>query len=217
MGIFSDRGLPVYVMHHRPLVERKRYLDAYFKSIGESPIWIDEEYSTIPREKFVLKDPYGPEELSPGKVSIFEKHMRAYEHMVYMSHPPAEHCLIFEDDMIFPEDFEQRFTKRFDATPDDYDLIFFSNGAHLVPDPNSKLADELYLKAHPASRCVDAYIVRPEAAAKILDYTLKDPRIELPTDHYINKAMKHHNMRVYWWHPPLIDQGSATGVYKPAY
>ncbi len=121
-------------------------------------------------------------------------------------------CLIFEDDVILVDHFQTRFNSSLYETPIDWDLIFIGSGCNLrIPIDKLMVGQTAYKVDHPSSKCADSYCITLSAARRILSTIIP---FTFPIDFELNYQMKLHNMNVYWWEPPLVSQGSETGMYQ---
>lgn len=201
---------PIYVTHCVSLSDRKNRLDTEFQTLGLSPTWITnhdadnltwEDWSKY----YSFTNVFRP--ISPQELSLVIKHLSCYEQIVKNG---QNFALILEDDVTFVDNFSELFDKYLSSVPDDFDLIFLGNCCNLrVPDPHPEVY--LYAKSHPATKCTDSYIIKASAAEKLLKTMIP---CHAPADHELNAQLEQHNMKVYWLEPPLISQGSETGLYK---
>lgn len=201
----------VYLAHYLPLVDRKnsilKQIQFPIKWITDEPLdqcWTTDKESW---EKKVI--PYSPyRQLTKSEISIAYKHIKIYKDIVEYNYKTS---LIFEDDIIIENNFVSMFNMFLEKTPDDWDLIFIGSGCNLRVNPQYIIPGQIAYKIdHPASKCIDSYCIKYEAAKKILSTTLP---FSLPYDFELNYQMKIHNMNIYWWEPPLVRQGSMCGIY----
>jgi len=110
------------------------------------------------------------------------------------------------------EDFINNFNFNLMSTPNDWDLIFIGSGCNLRVPKSRRITGKIaYKKEHPASKCVDSYLINYSASDKIYNTIIP---FTLPIDFEINHHMRVHDMTVYWWEPPVITQGSQCGLYE---
>lgn len=101
--------------------------------------------------------------LNLAEISLTIKH---FEILKIISESNHEKVLVLEDDVILCDDFVEKFEIYLDKTPKEYDMIFLGSGAGLRPQDTST-EHVAYLKAHPASKCTDSYIITKDASKKI--------------------------------------------------
>lgn len=218
----------VYVLHYTKLKERKLFLDKTFDQIG-----IDVEYITD-YDQEVLTDEMINEVYDRSKGSYDSKIHPAYgnrstphrilniaeisctfKHRLAINKIASEcenYGLILEDDVILCDDFPKYFDDFLNRTPSDWDAIFMGCCAGLrVPAQHRDGSVVAYKMAHPASRGGDSYMLTREAAKKI-SRTMKT--FVTISDWELSYQLWLHDMNVYWWEPPLVLQGSETGLYK---
>mgnify|MGYP003110308421 CR=1 FL=1 len=214
----------IYVAHYTPLRERKEKLLKTLQEFNIDVTWIEceptekqlgEIYDSncdLWYKKIFSLDYGGPipwKELTKSEKSIAYKHIKIWEDIVNNKISTA---LILEDDLLFSDRFVEVFNFNLLSTPKDWDLIFIGNGCNLrIPKRKVKDGVVAYRKEHPASKCVDSYLINYEAAA-IINKNTKP--FTLPIDFEINYHMKEADMKVYWWEPPITRQGSQCGLYN---
>ena len=210
----------VIVLHYKPLDKRKALLSAFLKQYDIKATWITKEPSKADLKKFYKYSPDNwskktcvdvlpPRKLTKSELSLLYKHYIALKRIIREKH---ETTLLLEDDVLFTEDFVNTFNSHLEKTPADWDYIFPGSGCSLRIAPN--LIEEgkvAYLKEHPATKCTDSMIIKRAAAKKIFS-TFGE--WDLPADWEFNYQLKEHDMKVYWWEPPVIAQGSQCGVYE---
>ena len=148
-------------------------------------------------------------ELNIAEVSCTIKHYLGIKKI-------AEECedygLILEDDVIFVENFPELFDEFLGATPKDWGAIFMGCCAGLRVPQQHLIKDVVaYPMAHPASRGGDSYLLTKEVAQKITK-TMKP--FSTISDWELAHQLHRHSVKTYWWEPPLVVQGSETGLYK---
>lgn len=221
----------VYIAHYSPLVERRAFLDTQLAQYNIDAQWFEQEPSSQEIERLYSPSPsawkmkisqvpnQAPEPFrflnkadDTADVSLAYKHIKMYEKIVEKN---ILTCLILEDDVIFEEDFVNRFNFNLYNLPKDWDMVFIGSGCDLRISPSRlKIGKISYLKEHPASKCTDSYIIKKSAAEKILSTIVP---FTVPIDFELNYQMYIHNMNVYWWEPPLIRQGSQCGLYETTF
>jgi len=148
-----------------------------------------------------------PREMRLSDYSVTIKYIEVYKKIAEGNDPYA---LILEDDSILDTDFVLKFRKMYEETPKTYDMIFLGSGCNLHAE-NIVDGKSVYLKGHPAARCVSATVIKKETCQTLLETIIP---FSLCIDWELNYQMDLHNHEVYWWEPPLVLQGSEIGVYK---
>tara|TARA_R110002051_G_scaffold325241_2_gene426517 strand:+ start:414 stop:1091 length:678 start_codon:yes stop_codon:yes gene_type:complete len=208
----------VIVLHYKPLDKRKTLLRAFLKRYDIKSTWITKEPSKADLKKLYAYSEkewdrkserrVPPRQLTKSELSLLYKHHVALKRIVREKH---EVTLLLEDDVLFTEDFTNIFNSHLSKTPEDWDYIFPGSGCNLRVAPN--LIEEgkvAYLKDHPATKCTDSMIIKKDAAKKVL---ATFDQWNLPADWEFNYQLKAHDLKVYWWEPPVVAQGSQCGVY----
>jgi len=120
-----------------------------------------------------------------------------------------DYCIIFEDDVILCEDFENLFFSNLSQTPDHWDAIYFNDFPSLTKQiPN---INKYYLKPNPSSRGGASTLLRYKTVEDLSSTWFPFNLVsdwELSAQHFL------HNHKVYWWNPPLTYQGSIIGRFK---
>lgn len=216
--------MKTYVAHYNKLADRKANIEKFFK-LASYP---DYQFVTNePTQEFINKFYVASEELWYERVSqlnyggpiSFKKLSKAeisllYKHYVILNEIADNHneALILEDDVIFSTSFAQELKDVLNDVPDDWDFIFLGSGCNLRIPKENLVKDKLcYLKSHPASKCTDSFFITKAAAQKVLSSLMP---FVLPIDFELNYHMFLHDMKVYWVDPPIIKQGSQTGLYQ---
>ena len=218
----------IFILHYTKLVERKKRLDSmlsHFNIQAEYVLDYDQEELT----EGVIAEYYKPSEsdygakfnklygasvapyrhLNIAQISCTIKH---YECIHKVATETENYGLILEDDVIFVEDFVSKFNLFLKETPADWDAIFLGCCAGLrVPPSLLKEGVPAYLVPHPASRGGDSYLLRTNAAKKIAS-TMKP--FTTISDWELAAQLYQHNLKTYWWEPPLVVQGSENGLYQ---
>ena len=214
----------VYVAHYTPLQKRKEKLLKTLQEFNINATWIecepteeqlkqiyDNNYDLWNKKIFNL-DYGGPipwKELSKSEKSIAYKHIKIWKDIEDSNISSA---LVLEDDLIFDNRFVELFNFNLISTPRDWDLVFIGNGCNLrIPRKSRTDGIIAYAKKHPASKCMDSYLIKRDAAV-IINKNINS--FTLPIDFELNYHMKEADMKVYWWEPPITNQGSQSGLYN---
>jgi len=214
----------IFLVHYEPLRDRKIVMEKQLELNGLRCEWVTSEptgddvasFYEENREQWYKKTKclnYFHEEksrkLRKAEISVAYKHLKVYKKIL---EEKIQSCLVLEDDSIFIENFVNEFNINFMKTPKDWDFIFIGNGCGLrIPSHLRESGKTCYPKEHPATKCLDSYIINHNSAEKILNTMI---RLNLPIDFELNYQMFVNNMKVYWWDPPIVFQGSQNGTYK---
>ena len=213
----------IYIAHYSPLTERKVFLTEQLTKLGLESEWIELEppdaeidklYDTSTAawtkrmEELSYSSEFPPRHLKRSETSLVYKHFKMYKKIIDLK---VQSTLILEDDVVLDHQFIQKFNFNLFNTPKDYDFIFIGSGCNLrIPEHTRVPGKIAYRKTHPASKCTDSYVLTYEAAEKV--YRSMQP-FTFPIDFELNYQMWLHNMNVYWWEPPIVQQGSQCGLF----
>ena len=124
----------IYALHHKPLRQRKERLLNIFEQKKLTVEWVEneeveEDFYHYSPEKWTKKlndaypnDPSPPRPLRKSEISIGVKHYECFKRLVDSPHQEA---IVFEDDVLFFEDFKENFLEYFERPPPYWDAIFF--------------------------------------------------------------------------------------------
>ncbi len=195
----------IYIVHYKPLTERKEYLSRKFSEYGITNYTFFEEYdrNTTPRE--VMNSYFKLNNLTPAQICITIAHIEIYRLMIEKGH---RSILILEDDAIFGDSFIDKFNTYMSCAPADYEMLFLNDGcqqhaAGITPD-------KIWYNG-PHTRTCCAYVITRAACEKLLPTIIPFTKA---IDHELNKQMIDHSLIVYWCEPTIITDGS--GIKYPA-
>jgi len=193
----------IYVIHWKPLKERKKYLTQIFKdlNVSEKVIWVDQY-----ENKNDLKNIENVFDLPFKLLLVNMSHLFCYKDQHKNKY---KNVLILEDDIDFgslniPVYLNQA-AKEFQEL--DGDLAFLSTCCGLKVE-NSKPPKLLYYDKNYVTRCTGAYIVNLRCTEKLISSIINFHAI----DRILNAIIPYMNIRVLWSAIP-IRQGSETGKY----
>jgi hypothetical protein len=69
----------------------------------------------------------------------------------------------------------------------------------------------VYLKDHPASKCLDSFLITKKACSDIIKTYMPFSSV---SDWEIAHQFSLHNHKVYWWEPGIVKQGSEYGIFN---
>jgi len=129
-----------------------------------------------------------------------------------------DNALIFEDDVILTDNFNEILNKYMTELPNDYDMLFIGDGCKMHIEKNKLIQNKnIYEKSlYPgSSRCSDSYIISKKCAIKLCEYISNlEHKIKLPIDWWLSVAARDNNFKVYWAEPTIVTQGSQNGLFK---
>lgn len=226
----------IFVVHWKKLTERKEYLENQLSKYDIN--WLDfYDRDTLTQEEIdniyddssetwnqrvigLYNNPPTFRKLSKSEICNSMSHIYVLNNMIQNN---FEYALVLEDDVILKDNFFPFFDHYFNLTPKDFDIIFLGSAFSVdILDsvgcendkPKIKVQNgiNVYEKfRNPKTRCVDAYILTKSAAEKLYSFIDK---ISLPYDFDLAYFIKELDLKVYWWEPGLVQQGSQTGSYR---
>jgi len=197
----------VYVLTVKTFTERMAHIR---RELGRAGIAFE----------FVLQHDAG--ELQPATIAaLFESSkMRPAHQSLVLKHVAAwrdaaakglRRVLVFEDDVVLARDFEARFDvamRAADRLPPGW-LVYLGGADAKVPD-RYFLSDGPLIELPLAT--AEGYVTDAAAVARRLAW-LEGQRIALPADHLIRTMDAALGIPHYWLRPPIVEQGSVTGVF----
>ena len=151
--------------------------------------------------------------MNKAELSCTIKHIQALKHV---SDSRNTYSFIIEDDAI-PKNNKKFINQFFNLESlEDWDAVFFGAGIgknFIMKKTNVKnyFKNRFVKIEHPATNCLEAYVIKKDAASKILSSIVP---FNLVSDWEIAYQFYKHNMNVYWFLPHLFVQGSKNGEYK---
>jgi GR25 family glycosyltransferase involved in LPS biosynthesis len=202
--------MKIYVLHSSNLAKRKKHILEQFRLHNIYNFEFIDKYnvSDITDDECSIFD----ENYKKTKMSLFLKHIYCYQ-LIIKDHD-TDASLIFEDDVILSDDFNDILSKYIKELPKDYDMLFIGSGYNLHIDEQN-LIDDKHIYENPYSRCTDSYIITNNCVRQIYEYFIKgDDKIKLPIDFWLNKVIIDKKLKVYWCEPTIVSQGSQTGLFE---
>jgi|ETNvirenome_6_85_1030632.scaffolds.fasta_scaffold07983_4 GR25 family glycosyltransferase involved in LPS biosynthesis len=224
--------MKTFLVHYTRLRDRKEFVDFQFSKFGiQAEVITDydkDDLSTAQIDSFYEKDKtlyeskirplwdaqqFKYRELNMPEISCTIKHFEAIRRA---SEADSPYSLIFEDDIVLVEDFNQRFEENLKNTPDDWDAIFIGTGCgewfqKIKLDKVNEITKNCFLVGHPATNCAEAYLIKKDAADKV--FRGASP-FHLISDWELAYQLYNMDAKVYWWYPSLIEQGSKNGMFN---
>ena len=191
-----------YVLHCKKLPERKPLLQSVLPELGIHAEWVEdfdaEDISWLDLIRFCRA-----RRLTRQEISIFLKHRYVINDMVKRG---CNTAFVLEDDAIFTDEFRRRAIEYFAAVPNDYDIIFFGEGAN---NHGTEFVNPFFCRAD-SSRSASGYLVTLNGCKRLRPEL---NRIDRPIDLRLNMAIRKHRLAAYWSEPPLLGNGSERGIF----
>lgn len=227
-----NSNLKIYVIHYTKLYERKKYLDNILSSL-DIPYEFIESFDREMLNKETINAYYEKDENKHNKkVSLWGKNANEFKELTLselscsIKHLEAlkqiemnnyEFSLILEDDVIptkqnFIENINYLIEKK-----SNWDVLFIGQGIG-KKFKNEKIGyrrflpfKKIFKMNHPATNCLEAYIIKKESISKILEDLIP---INLVIDWELAFQFFKKEMKIYWSKDNIFIQGSKNNVYK---
>ncbi len=208
----SSNGVNIYVIHAKQgyEVHEKRITELFgkhemsfeFITDGDPSLFTDELLNT-----YFTKET--SENMSKGILSCTLNHILAYKKMVERKN---EYAIIFENDPFFLGDFDNEIARVVKEMKTLEPGFMVSLEISTLRQPSYwDVKKGQYLYRAKRGRMAGAYIIDYTAAKNILD-DLKTNKCAFVIDWWHNKLIDADLSRIYWAHPPLVEQGSHNGL-----
>jgi glycosyl transferase family 25 len=151
---------------------------------------------------------FAPSRMRRAQQSLVLKHLSAWREALARQH---RRILVFEDDAVLARDFAPRFDLAMQAAerlaPG---WLVYLGGA------DTKVPDRYFLSPGPLIALpiatAEGYATDAEAMRRRLAW-LDGQRIAQPADHLIRSMDAALGIPQYWLRPPIVEQGSVTGIF----
>jgi glycosyl transferase family 25 len=149
-----------------------------------------------------------PSRMRPAHQSLVLKHLAAWQDAARKG---LRRILVFEDDVVLSGEFAARFEVAMRAADELVPgwLVYLGGADAKVPD-RYFLSDGPLIALPIAT--AEAYVTDLPAITRRLAY-LEMHRIDLPADHLIRSMDAALGIPHYWLRPPIVEQGSVTGIF----
>nr|WP_294894720.1 glycosyltransferase family 25 protein [uncultured Pedobacter sp.] len=203
-GIYIVHAKKGYEIHEERLnkIFDDFQLDIEFVTDGDPTLFSEELLA-----KYFCSDIQS--KLSPGVLSCTLNHIFCYERIVKNKN---RYAIVFENDPFFIGDFKvevQKIVREATMLKEGF-IISLENTILEFPSYKSIEKDKL-LYAADHGRCAGAYIIDFKAAEDILN-DLKSNKCCQVIDWWHNTLINNKVVKMYWAHPPIVEQGSHNGM-----
>jgi|TARA_A100001201_G_scaffold59330_1_gene56803 GR25 family glycosyltransferase involved in LPS biosynthesis len=226
----------IFVIHYTKLKDRKESMDSQLPKLEVEFQYMD-KYDKEELNDEVLSKYYNNDQESHNKKvrPLWDVNVHSYRHLneaelsCTIKHLEAigevskqctNHGLIFEDDALLSDNFSEVFNDLIEKTPKDWDVILMGEGCgdwfiqHKLQGKTPAYIDNekgIFKASHPATNCAEAYLIKSKAAKKVYDSSVP---FDLVSDWEIAYQFYKFDLNVYWWVPPIVNQGSKNGKYS---
>jgi len=193
-----------YMCHYTRLTERKTYAMDQLSKHNITAEWIDKfDKEDIDFDKLVKEYPrilnVMPQfnrKMSKPEISLCLKHIEVFKDAVKNNY---KNVVVFEDDIILDENFNDKLNSYMSQLPNDYDILWIGSCCDL----HAPVVDGINIYNAHSSRCTHSYLISNSGCRKmlsLLDY------LNNPIDWYFNFVIKNLNLKNYWAEPDLSRQ-----------
>jgi glycosyl transferase family 25 len=210
--IISDK-LKIYILHYKKLIERKEHIK---KELNKHFLTY-QFYEKYDKEELTKEDlSLFSTRLRDSEKSLLCKHIYVYREMIQNN---DDYILMFEDDVVLDENFNQKLNTYLKELPNDWDMLFIGSGCNLhIPKNEIKKDVFIYKKSHKngSTRCTDSYLIRKKCAQNIINIinNTKNYHISKPADWWLNDMLRNIDANVYWCEPTIVKQGTQNNIFK---
>jgi glycosyl transferase, family 25 len=202
-GIFIVHALKGYEFHEQRIIKlfAQNGLQHEFVTDGDPSFFTD---SLL--KKYFIDDIQT--KLSKGVLSCTLNHIYAYERIVARN---LAFAIVFENDPFFLGDFNCKLEKlkpELHQLPKGF-IVSLENTTLTFPAYRETQKGQ-YLYPADAGRMAGAYLIDLTAAQRILN-DLKTTKCHTVIDWWHNSLIDRGIIKMYWAHPPLVEQGSHNG------
>lgn len=224
-------NLKIYIVHYTKLTDRKIYLDNLLKNkniefeyinefdqeeLNQNNIghyYKDDEGLFKTKSKIWNKKANKYYVLSRPEISCSIKHIEALRKIGYSN---KDFGLVLEDDAIpYNDDYLSQIEKILSNTIK-WDALFIGNGMG-ENFRNKKISYKRFFPiknikvSHPATNCLEAYIIKKEVARKIVDSILP---FNLVIDWELAYQFYKLDLNIHWIKKPIFFQGTKENIYE---
>ena len=224
-------NLKIYIVHYTKLTERKIYLDNLLKDKNIEFEYINEfdqeelnqnnigHYYKDDEDLFNIKSKIWNKKankyyvLSNPEISCSIKHIEALRKIGYSN---KDFGLVLEDDAIpYKDDYLSQIEKILSKSIK-WDALFIGNGMG-ENFRNKKISYKRFFPiknikvSHPATNCLEAYIIKKEIARKIVDSILP---FNLVIDWELAYQFYKLDLNIHWIKKPIFFQGTKENIYE---
>tara|TARA_B100001996_G_scaffold373288_1_gene350619 strand:- start:770 stop:1468 length:699 start_codon:yes stop_codon:yes gene_type:complete len=227
-----NKNYKIYVIHYSKLIERKKYIESIFENLDFDYEFVESFDKEDLNEKNISYFYNDNKEIYDEKVKLWDKRSKSYykltdpEISVSIKHLEAlkkieknkyEFGIILEDDVI-PKyvDFileVENLIKSYKK----WDVLFIGEGMG-ESYRDSKIGirrfipfKQIFKIKHPATNCLEAYIVKKSSINKILEDLIP---INLVIDWELAYQFFLKNLNIYWSKKIIFNQGSKNNIYR---
>lgn len=218
----------IFVIHHKPLIDRKQRLKNIFEKIDLDVEWVEKylpeeiDYEKEVGQVIIEK---GPEwAIQQNKYTYYEnvgKKITMSELSLYLKHKEClleqvknnyQNIIVFEDDINLDMNLIEYLNnnlEEFQEKIENENANFLMLGTAFGFRPVSYNGKFIHYNKNQLTRCAHAYVVNINCAQKIIDRLYP---INLPWDFKLNEIIILEDLNVYWSEPGLTQFSLSQGT-----
>lgn len=193
-----------YMCHYSKLTDRKEYVENVVLKYNIDLHWVLEydkeqinENELSKNFPYLFSDNFG-RKLSLAEISLVMKHYFVLLDVIKNNY---KNVVVFEDDIILVDDFDNKLKKYINQLPENYDFLWIGVCCDLHTEQTNPDVN-VYFNTH-GSRCTHAYVISNDACRKLVDFF---PNIHQPIDWFFNTSIRELGLNNYWAEPALSTQ-----------
>lgn len=189
----------VYIVHYKPLKERRLVLEHMLNTQGITNYEFITEYDRDTTPKEVLETYFKGHSLVPAQICITISHIEIYKKIVENNYSIV---LILEDDAILSPHFKSSLETYCSNLPTDFEIGFLNDGCGYHAQ-GVREGTYWYPKDHTRTCC--SYIITKSCCEKLLKSS--NPFHEV-IDFELNTQIRNQKLGCYWAEPTIVSDGS---------
>jgi GR25 family glycosyltransferase involved in LPS biosynthesis len=199
----------VYIVHYKPLVERKRNILQCLQRANITNYEFVEEYDRDSTPVALKEVYYKGAVLNDPQICITITHFEIYKRILANGY---NRSLILEDDAILCDNFPSLLQTYCNQLPNDFEIGFLNDGCNLhIPSEQIRPKQVWYKKQ--ATRTCCSYLITRQCCEKLLRVGVP---FHEPIDFELNRLLVQHSIGSYWCEPTIVTDGSGK-IYATSY
>lgn len=172
--------------------------------------WVKTDNSMKYHNRSMITNP-----LKNGDVSVVLNYIECLKQI--RDNYKSGYFLLCESDIVFKNDFNNNINIVFNLInqKNDIDIINIGAGNGMDLPKSETIKPVLSLYKEKINRCCEGVIWTYNGVCKFLEYFEKKSDIDGPIDTIMDVYSEYvGGFNIYWAHPPLVYQGSVSGIFK---
>lgn len=235
-------NIKIFITHYTPLKNRKKYITdiflkenitnyIFYEKFNREEITSDLESQEFSYDVQAIRnrlsgfiphnviDQFINDKLNQSEKSLSLKHKYIYKE--FLENCKEEYLLVFEDDIIFVNNFSNKLNFILNEAHNKFDILLIGGGVSikLNETKNNLFTDDINkihfqtLGAHPFGYGSDSYIMSRKTVNLAYHHMLSN-KIMIPIDWELSYFAFNNKLKTYLLNPYLTYQGSASGEYE---